>query len=51
MRELIIQGFPYWGYGGSPPVCRKFAQPPLPVKIPPVDHQHSVALLFECLIF
>ena len=42
MRELIIQGCPYWVYGGSPPIIRKSTQPPLPAKIPPplVDHHH-----------
>ena len=35
MRELIIQGCPYWVYGGTPPIIRKSTQPPLPAKIPP----------------
>ena len=36
MHELIIQGFPYLGVWGSPPISRKSAQPPLPAKTPPI---------------
>ena len=39
IEEGIIQGFPYWGDGWSPPNNQTLAHSPLPTRkiIPPVD--------------